>query len=108
MLSFQDAHNTLLDFDTATTFFAVYDGHGGHEVAEYTALHFPQHILNNEAYKQGNFEKVLVNCVFSLWLIWGRTPLDVFAVLCFDYTLRIVCTSSMDTFPLLTICKLLL
>jgi len=28
----QDAHNCCLDFDENVSQFAVYDGHGGHEV----------------------------------------------------------------------------
>lgn len=27
--SFQDAHNCIADFDENSSFFAVYDGHGG-------------------------------------------------------------------------------
>ncbi|GFR94981.1 protein phosphatase 1G, partial [Elysia marginata] len=38
-----DAHNCIPVFDdkTRTSFFAVYDGHGGSEVAKYCELHFP-------------------------------------------------------------------
>ena len=28
----QDAHNSILDFEAGKSLFAVYDGHGGHEV----------------------------------------------------------------------------
>lgn len=60
-LILQDAHNTILDYDKEAAFFAVYDGHGGHEVAEYTGIHFPKYLINNDHYKQGNFEKVRYN-----------------------------------------------
>jgi protein phosphatase 1G len=48
-----------LDYDKDTSLFAVYDGHGGHEVAEYTALHLPEYIKNIESYKAGNYEEAL-------------------------------------------------
>lgn len=60
----QDAHNAMLDFDEHGALFAVYDGHGGHEVAEYTADHLPNYILQNANYKKGNFAKVPY--IFSL------------------------------------------
>ena len=54
----QDAHNAILNFDERTSLFAVYDGHGGHEVAEYTAKKLPSFIKNNDDYINGNIEKV--------------------------------------------------
>ncbi|KAF2360096.1 PPM-type phosphatase domain [Trinorchestia longiramus] len=61
----EDAHNAILDFDKNGSLFAVYDGHGGHEVAEYTALHFPTHLLANEFYKNGNMRKALVEAFLT-------------------------------------------
>lgn len=43
----------------------MYDGHGGHEVAQYCAQNLPQHIKNTEAFKEGNFEKALIEGFLS-------------------------------------------
>ncbi|CAL1538625.1 unnamed protein product [Lymnaea stagnalis] len=42
----EDAHNCIPVFDnkTKTSFFAVYDGHGGSEVAKYCEIHFPEFV----------------------------------------------------------------
>lgn len=58
---FQDAHNCVIDFDKNASLFAVYDGHGGHEVAAYCAQKLPEFIKETEAYKAGDFEKALVD-----------------------------------------------
>ena len=59
LVYFQDAHNCTLDYDTDTSFFAVYDGHGGHEVAAYSAQHLPEYLKNCEAYKKGDYTQAL-------------------------------------------------
>lgn len=55
----EDAHNTVLDFDVNTSLFAVYDGHGGAEVATYCSKNLPDYIKNTEAYKNGDLTKAL-------------------------------------------------
>ncbi|KAG5867765.1 hypothetical protein JTB14_012382 [Gonioctena quinquepunctata] len=59
-LTQEDDHNCLLDFDTNTSFFAVYDGHGGHEVAQYCSQNLPQYIKDTAAYKEGDIERALI------------------------------------------------
>ncbi|XP_060527784.1 probable protein phosphatase CG10417 [Cylas formicarius] len=56
----EDAHNCILDFDENTSLFAVYDGHGGHEVAQYCAQKLPNFIKATNAYKSGNIEQSLI------------------------------------------------
>ncbi|XP_046576024.1 protein phosphatase 1G-like [Haliotis rubra] len=57
----EDAHNCLPDFEEGKegAFFAVYDGHGGAEVAQYCAMHFPDFVKTVEAYKEGNVKQAL-------------------------------------------------
>lgn len=55
----EDAHNTILDFDVNTSLFAVYDGHGGAEVATYCSQKLPEFIKNTDAYKNGELIKAL-------------------------------------------------
>ncbi|XP_074036342.1 probable protein phosphatase CG10417 isoform X2 [Leptinotarsa decemlineata] len=57
----EDAHNCVLDFDKSTSFFAVYDGHGGHEVAQYCSEKLPQYIKDTSAYKENDLERALID-----------------------------------------------
>ena len=46
--------------------FAVYDGHGGAEVAQYTAQHFPQHIFKEkQSSSKTNFSEILEDAFLS-------------------------------------------
>ncbi|CAB3242376.1 unnamed protein product [Arctia plantaginis] len=55
----EDAHNTILEYDEKTSLFAVYDGHGGAEVATYCSQNLPNFIKETEAYKSGELTKAL-------------------------------------------------
>ncbi|XP_044248655.1 probable protein phosphatase CG10417 [Drosophila takahashii] len=68
----EDAHNSILNFDNNTSFFAVYDGHGGAEVAQYCADKLPEFLKNLEAYKNGQHEVALKNA----FLEFDKTLLD--------------------------------
>ncbi|XP_022169006.1 probable protein phosphatase 2C 6 [Myzus persicae] len=55
----EDAHNCLLDFDKSVALFAVYDGHGGAEVAQYAAEKLPS-LVKNTLYDDQDYEKALI------------------------------------------------
>ncbi|KAG7209101.1 hypothetical protein KM043_015247 [Ampulex compressa] len=57
----EDAHNCCIDFDENVSLFAVYDGHGGHEVAMYCAHNLPDFIKETEAYKRGDIRQALID-----------------------------------------------
>lgn len=50
----QDSHCAVPDLDENTSFFAVFDGHGGKEVALYAGRHLPQILKDTKSYKEKN------------------------------------------------------
>nr|CAB3265081.1 protein phosphatase 1G-like [Phallusia mammillata] len=65
-ISMEDAHNCIPDVGDGTSLFAVYDGHGGGEVAIYCSLHFADMLKEDEDYKKGNLEKALSNTFMNI------------------------------------------
>ncbi|EDW72083.1 uncharacterized protein Dwil_GK10630 [Drosophila willistoni] len=68
----EDAHNSILNFDENTSLFAVYDGHGGAEVAQYCADKLPEFLKNLDDYKRGELVEALKNA----FLGFDKTLLD--------------------------------
>lgn len=66
MLSLQDAHNLILNYDDKTSFFAVYDGHGGSEIAIYCSKYLPEVLKETENYKNGKFGEALVEAFLKI------------------------------------------
>lgn len=72
-ISMEDAHACVLDLkphdkeketevtdsNTRTSFFAVYDGHGGEKVALYAGEHLHKIVAKQEAFKKLDFEQAL-------------------------------------------------
>ncbi|KAK4269515.1 hypothetical protein QN277_022662 [Acacia crassicarpa] len=50
----EDAHAAHLNLDESTSFFGVYDGHGGKAVAKFCAKYLHRQVLKNEAYAAGD------------------------------------------------------
>lgn len=65
-VSMEDAHNSIPDFDEDTAMFAVYDGHGGEEVALYCSKYLPDIIKEQKAYKDGKLQKALEDAFLAI------------------------------------------
>ncbi|KAI3434571.1 hypothetical protein D9Q98_002643 [Chlorella vulgaris] len=57
----EDAHAAVLDLDPATkaAFFAVFDGHGGAEVARFMARHLAVELVANKCFQANDVERAL-------------------------------------------------
>ncbi|KXN88252.1 hypothetical protein AN958_07711 [Leucoagaricus sp. SymC.cos] len=59
----EDAHAAVLDLDEenkdTNAFFAVYDGHGGSNVAKYAGQNVHKRLVQEESYKEKNYETAL-------------------------------------------------
>lgn len=62
----EDAHSTELDIGDSTAFFAVFDGHGGKEVAMYAAKHLHLALKETEAYGKGDLARGLEESFLAL------------------------------------------
>ncbi|TWW67284.1 protein phosphatase 1G isoform X1 [Takifugu rubripes] len=65
-VSMEDAHNCILDFDEDTAMFAVYDGHGGEEVALYCSKYLPDIIKEQKTYKDRKLQKALEDAFLAI------------------------------------------
>ena len=55
----EDAHIHNLDLGDGNSLFAVFDGHGGEQVAMFCERHMPPMLMNNDEYKKKNFSRAL-------------------------------------------------
>ncbi|XP_057478249.1 probable protein phosphatase 2C 60 [Actinidia eriantha] len=62
----EDAHAAYPDLDTSTSFFGVYDGHGGKVVAKFCAKFLHQQVLKNEAYSSGDIGTSVQKAFFRM------------------------------------------
>ncbi len=60
LLICQDAHNAILNFDDNTSLFAVYDGHGGSEIAVYCSRYLPEFLKKLNSYQEGRLNDALI------------------------------------------------
>lgn len=75
-----------MDFDVNTSLFAVYDGHGGAEVATYCSQNLPNYIKNTDAYKSGDYTKALEDAFLGFdATIATKEVMDILKVLAGEY-----------------------
>lgn len=58
-MSMEDAHICQLNIIEGVHLFAVFDGHGGSEVARFCEKHFVQSLLKNQNFIDKNYDKAL-------------------------------------------------
>lgn len=60
-LNMEDSHTHILSLpdDPGTSFFAVYDGHGGANVAQYAGKHLHKFITKRPEYVVGDIEEAM-------------------------------------------------
>ncbi|XP_077222326.1 putative protein phosphatase 2C 11 [Tasmannia lanceolata] len=62
----EDAHAALPNLDNCTSFFGVYDGHGGKVVAKFCAKYLHAQVLKNEAYSTGDLGASVQKAFFRM------------------------------------------
>ncbi|KAL2489937.1 putative protein phosphatase 2C 60 [Forsythia ovata] len=62
----EDAHAAIPDLDSSTSFFGVYDGHGGKVVAKFCAKYLHQQVLKHEAYLAGDIGTSVQKAFFRM------------------------------------------
>uniref|UniRef100_A0A6N2N8C2 protein-serine/threonine phosphatase n=1 Tax=Salix viminalis TaxID=40686 RepID=A0A6N2N8C2_SALVM len=62
----EDAHAAITDLDATTSFFGVYDGHGGKVVAKFCSKFLHQQVLKNEAYAAGDIGTSVQKAFFRM------------------------------------------
>ncbi|KAK4768997.1 hypothetical protein SAY86_027147 [Trapa natans] len=64
--SMEDAHAAYPDLDSTTSFFGVYDGHGGKVVAKFCAKFLHQQVLKGEDYAAGDIGTSVKKAFFRM------------------------------------------
>uniref|UniRef100_A0A7N0SV74 protein-serine/threonine phosphatase n=1 Tax=Kalanchoe fedtschenkoi TaxID=63787 RepID=A0A7N0SV74_KALFE len=64
--SMEDAHAAYPNLDASTSFFGVYDGHGGKVVAKFCAKYLHRQVLRHEAYSAGDIGTAVHKAYFRM------------------------------------------
>ena len=66
----EDAHIHNMDLGDGNSLFAVFDGHGGEQVAMFCERHFPEMLMSSEEYKGKNYARALEETFVEIdWLL---------------------------------------
>ena len=64
--SMEDAHIAEPDIGDGNSLFAVFDGHGGREVAKFVENHFVMNLIRCDAYKRKDYKLALENTFLKM------------------------------------------
>ena len=62
----EDAHIADMDIGDGNSLFAVFDGHGGPEVAKFVKNHFTKNLINSAAYRRKDYKLALENTFMKM------------------------------------------
>mmetsp|Transcript_29379 Transcript_29379/g.44371 ORF Transcript_29379/g.44371 Transcript_29379/m.44371 type:complete len:92 (+) Transcript_29379:135-410(+) len=62
----EDSHIADLDIGDGNSLFAVFDGHGGPEVAKFVQNHFTKNLISSAAYKRKDYKLALENTFLKM------------------------------------------
>lgn len=77
-MNMEDAHITNLKIAEGISLFAVFDGHGGQEVAKFCGKYFTAELLKNENFSKANYKTALEETFIKMdSILMGENALDL-------------------------------
>jgi serine/threonine protein phosphatase PrpC len=77
-MNMEDAHITNLNLPNDAALFAVFDGHGGQEVARFCGKYMVDELVKNENYGKGNFKRALEETFLRMdAILMGENAMDI-------------------------------
>lgn len=77
-MNMEDAHITNTQLPGDASLFAVFDGHGGQEVARFCGRYFVDELVKNDNFKAGNYKKSLEETFLKMdAILMGENAMDV-------------------------------
>jgi len=77
-MSMEDSHISSPDLDENISLFAVFDGHGGAEVAKFCSDNFAKELKANNNYKEGNYALALQEAFLKMdEILMGENGMDL-------------------------------
>jgi serine/threonine protein phosphatase PrpC len=77
-MSMEDSHISIPDLGDNISLFAVFDGHGGAEVAKFCSDNFAKEFVLNANYKNGNYGKALQETFLKMdEILMGENGMDL-------------------------------
>lgn len=77
-MNMEDAHITNVSLPGEAALFAVFDGHGGQEVARFCGKYFTDELVKNENFQKGNFKRALEEAFLKMdAILMGENAMDI-------------------------------